>query len=746
MENIGTENNSVDFDEMTIVIPQEQISSGKNGVKKEENSDAGEKIRKFRKKRKFFLLRRTVIEDTLDLSEKSVHNVAVSEEYDEKNLTDVSDRYQIAPTPFATGGQGSVSSAIDRNLGCKVALKSLHKHICNDDSARNAFFTEAQVTATLDHPAIIPIHGLFGDSENGLHLAMKLIDGYTLKTYLTHVVKTYEIENIHNFDERRSLRNRLDTFLRVCDAIEYAHERKILHRDLKPDNIMIGKHREAYVTDWGIASRIGEPASEKLKGTPAYIAPEVVISKKADVRSDIYSLGVILFELVFLKQAFPGTDINAVIARVKAGKHMPLRHLFKCRIDVDLKAIIQKAIAVDPEKRYQNLSAFSSDLRRYLANEEVSARPDNILSRLGRWGINNRRKMIFTVMTVLLLGIGSIAYTLHREIRGSWEKHWHDRAAGTAVSAVMATSSAMETRIHKVEYLLDTFRMNVLFSTLGVDVPGYKKKNEFVTLEEYRKNPPRGFAYSPAYRTHIDLDSVCLFDFNKRKLNFEQYIYFANTAGFMRKMLFDLVNEEGDMSRITAHLRQNGSRIRTVYFALESGLFAVYPGMIDFPGDYFPPNRNWYKEARYKDGRPVWTAPYRDIGSTRELITTCAVAVKGMRGKFLGVAAIDFSLSRLAEKMLQPNGRLSRFVLSKILVNSEGDVVFDTNDSAKEKLRFPDEFLFRRMFRQKYGSLVWESDEKKVLYAFAQIPSLDILYVECLDFENLVEYIRASTI
>lgn len=746
MENIGTENNSVNFDEMTVVIPQEQISSGKTGVKKEENSDGGEKIRKFRKKRKFFLLRRTVIEDTLDLSEKNVRDVAVSEEYNEKNLTDVSVRYQIAPNPFATGGQGSISSAIDRNLGCEVALKSLHKHICNDDSARNAFFTEAQVTAALDHPAIIPIHGLFGDSENGLHLAMKLIDGYTLKTYLTHIVKTYEIENIHNFDERRSLRNRLDTFLRVCDAIEYAHERKILHRDLKPENIMIGKHRETYVTDWGIASRIGGPSGDKLKGTPAYIAPEVVSSKKADVRSDIYSLGVILFELVFLKQAFPGTDINTVIARVKAGKHTPLRHLFNCRIEADLKAIIQKAMAVDPDKRYQNLSGLSSDLRRYLANEEVSARPDNIFSRLGRWGVNNRRKMIFSVMTVLLLGIGSIAYTLHHEIRGSWEKHWHDRAAGTAVSAVMATSSAMETRIHKVEYLLDTFRMNVLFSTLGVDVPGYKKKNEFVTLEEYRKNPPRGFAYSPAYRMHIDLDSVCLFDFNKRKLNFEQYIYFANTAGFMRKMLFDLVNEEGDMSRITAHLRQNGSRIRSVYFALENGLFAVYPGMIDFPEDYFPPNRNWYKEARYKDGRPVWTAPYRDIGSTRELITTCAVAVKGMRGKFLGVAAIDFSLSRLAEKMLQPNGRLSRFVLSKILVNSEGDVVFDTNDSAKEKLRFPDDFLFRRMFRQKYGSLVWESDGKKVLYAFAQIPSLDILYVECLDFENLVEYIRASTI
>ncbi|MBR1951980.1 MAG: protein kinase [Lentisphaeria bacterium] len=746
MGNIESENNSVNFDEMTVVIPQEQISSGKSGVENEQNPDTVENSRKFRKKRKFFLLRRTVIEDTLDLSEKTVRDVAVSEEYDEKNLTDVSARYQIASTPFATGGQGSISSAIDRNLGCEVALKSLHKHICNDDSARNAFFTEAQVTATLDHPAIIPIHGLFGDSENGLHLAMKLIDGYTLKTYLTHIVQTYEIENIHNFDERRSLRNRLDTFLRVCDAVEYAHERKILHRDLKPENIMIGKHRETYVTDWGIASRIGGPASEKLKGTPAYIAPEVVISKKADVRSDIYSLGVILFELVFLKQAFPGTDINAVIARVKAGKHTPLRHLFKCRIEADLKAIVQKAIAVDPEKRYQKLADLSSDLRRYLANEEVQARPDNILSKLGRWGINNRRKMIFTVMTVLLLGIGSIAYTLHHEIRGSWEKHWHDRAAGTAVSAVMATSSAMETRIHKVEYLLDTFRMNILFSTLEIEVPGYKKKNEFVTLEEYRKNPPRGFTYSPAYRMRIDFDNVCLFDFNKRKLDPARYIYFANTANFMRKMLFDLVGEEGGRDRVTAHLRQNGSRLRTVYFALENGLFAVYPGMTDFPADYFPPNRNWYKEAQYKDGRPVWTAPYRDIGSTRELITTCAVAVKGMRGKFLGVAAIDFSLSRLAAKMLQQTGRLGRFTQSKILVNKEGEVVFDTNGSDKEKLRLPDEFLFRRMFRQKYGSLVWEYDGKRMLYAFARIPSLDILYVECLDFEALVEYIRASTI
>ena len=435
-----------------------------------------------------------------------------------------------------------------------------------------------------------------------------------------------------------------------------------------------------------------------------------------------------------------------MIARVKAGKHTPMRHLFNCRVEGDLKAIIQKAMAAYPEKRYQKLSDLSSDLRRYLANEEVSARPDNLLSRLGRWGVNNRRKMIFCVMTVLLLGIGGIAYTLHREILGSLEKHWHGKASGTAVSAVMATSSAMESRIHKVEYILDTFRMNVLFSSLGVDVPGYKKKNKFVTLEEYQKNPPRGFAYSPAYRMHIDLDNVCLFDYNKRQLELSQYIYFASTANFMRKMLFDLVSEQGDIGEVAALLRQKGSEIRTVYFALENGLFGVYPGVADFPADYYPPNRQWYKAAQYKDGRPVWTTPYRDIGSTRELITTCAVAVKGMRNKFIGVAAVDFSLSRLADKMLQQQGRFSRFVLSKLLVNQDGEVVFDTRKSDKENFRLPDDFLFRRMFRQKYGSLVWENGGKKVLYAFAQIPSLNILYVECFDFHNLVEFVRASTI
>jgi serine/threonine protein kinase len=582
MQNIGAENNSDNFDEATVVIPQDQISSGKTGVEKDFDVETVEKNRKFRKKRKFFLLRRTVVEDTLDLSEKSVRDVAVSEEYDEKNLTDVSDRYQIAPNPFATGGQGSISSAIDRNLGCEVALKSLHKHICNDDSARNAFFTEAQVTASLDHPAIIPIHGLFGDSENGLHLAMKLIDGYTLKTYLTHIVQTYEIENIHNFDERRSLRNRLDTFLRVCDAVEYAHERKILHRDLKPENIMIGKHRETYVTDWGIASRIGGSASEKVKGTPAYIAPEVVTSKKADVRSDIYSLGVILFELVFLKRAFPGNDVASVLARVKAGKHSPMRHLFKCRIETDLKAVILKAIAPDPEKRYQSMTHFSGDLRRYLAHEEVSAHPDNIFTRLGRWGINNRRKMIFTVMFFLLLGIAGIAYTLHREIRGSWEKHWSDKAAGIASASVMSTSAGMEQNIQKVEYLLETFKMNIVFSTLNIEIPGYQRKNIFVTPEQYLKNPPASFAYSPAYRIKIDLENVCLFGFNKQKLNVKKLGNFSNTTDFMRKMLSELNSEELKNKEPLPEKYFQVGCVRTVYFALENGLFAVYPGMVDF--------------------------------------------------------------------------------------------------------------------------------------------------------------------
>jgi hypothetical protein len=281
---------------------------------------------------------------------------------------------------------------------------------------------------------------------------------------------------------------------------------------------------------------------------------------------------------------------------------------------------------------------------------------------------------------------------------------------------------------------------------LNIEIPGHQRKNIFVTPEQYLKNPPASFAYSPAYRMKIDLENVCLFDFNKQKLNVKKLGNFSNTTDFMRKMLSELNSEELKNKEPLPEKYFQVGCVRTVFFALENGLFAVYPGMVDFPKNYYPPNRGWYKQAQYKDGFPTWTSPYYDIGKTRELVTTCSVAVKGMRSKFIGVAAVDFSLGKLADMLLRPSGRLNRFTLAKLLVNQEGKCLFKMSPPSGGTLTLPDDFPGLRMFSRKYGTLVQETPRGKILYAFALIPSINTLYVECFDLELLVEHIRISSI
>ena len=182
---------------------------------------------------------------------------------------------------FAEGGQATISVARDKNLKRIVAVKSLKKNLMNQDNVEESFITEAKVTAQLDHPAIIPIYGLNNDSDDGIHLVMKLVNGKTLREYLRNVILNYRMKGIRSFDEEAALGKRLEIFLHVCDAIAYAHHRNIMHRDLKPENIMLGEYMEVYVMDWGIARKIRTPENSPplphdVSGTPRYFSPEAL--------------------------------------------------------------------------------------------------------------------------------------------------------------------------------------------------------------------------------------------------------------------------------------------------------------------------------------------------------------------------------------------------------------------------------------------------------------------------------------
>ena len=291
---------------------------------------------------------------------------------------------------FAQGGTATLSIARDRNLKRLVAVKSLKMDSPNIAELLDAFVTEAKVTAQLDHPGVIPIYGLSRDADNGIHLVMKLVNGKTLREYLRNTVLNYRIRGIDAFDENMQLRKRLEIFLRVCDTIVYAHHRGVIHRDLKPENIMIGEFMEVFVMDWGLARVIlrGErcPATEKkIYGTPRYFPPEVLRGEPLDFRSDIFTLGLILQEIVTLQYAIAGNNKKDIINHGLRAAIEPVEHLFNWKIDKDLQCIIRKATAYNLEDRYQTAEALAEDVRRYMAGLSLSAEEDNLLDRFLRF-------------------------------------------------------------------------------------------------------------------------------------------------------------------------------------------------------------------------------------------------------------------------------------------------------------------------------------------------------------------------
>ena len=174
--------------------------------------------------------------------------------------------------------------------------------------------------------------------------------------------------------ETKQLHDRLEIFLKVCDMVAYAHEKRILHRDLKPSNIMLGKQDDVYVMDWGIAEphASDEPlqAPEDTSGTVCYLAPEIMRRKKYDERSDVYSLGLVLFDLVYLHTAFTElkTDKEVCFYAIR-GKTSHRSHDYGYRVPIWLRQTIDYAIYPDPDRRTPSVAIMIEQIRRGMAKD-----------------------------------------------------------------------------------------------------------------------------------------------------------------------------------------------------------------------------------------------------------------------------------------------------------------------------------------------------------------------------------------
>ena len=271
-------------------------------------------------------------------------------------------RYALK-TVLGKGGLGTVYAAWDPLLSRTVALKTLH--IDADPAARESldalFLNEARAAAGLSHPHIVTVFDA-GPSDTGVYIAMERLQGQDLRHLLLQGVRPGPIEAAQ-------------VVRRVADALAYAHRKGVVHCDVKPANIFMTGRMHPKVLDFGIA-RVAHrdvPALEGVvAGSPYYLAPEQMDGRSVDRRSDVYSLGVVLYELLVGKKPFEGKSLEEITAAVKTAEVVPA-HRVSPKIPLGLSVIAGRAMARDPDQRYPSARHLSMELRHWVDSAEARA-------------------------------------------------------------------------------------------------------------------------------------------------------------------------------------------------------------------------------------------------------------------------------------------------------------------------------------------------------------------------------------
>jgi serine/threonine protein kinase len=303
-------------------------------------------------------------------------------------------RYRLS-RQIARGGMGRIYEGVELRLKRRVAVKVSTL----GDAGNLRFVREAEILASLAHPNIVPIHGFGVDTFGRACYTMKLIKGRTLQAILDGL-RHRDAELMRQFTRDRLL----DIFRKVCDAMAFSHAANIIHRDLKPENVMVGEFGEVQLMDWGLAKEVGgvdhvattvrlggvEPADfgrtleGEVMGTPQYMSPEQAEGRvmELDVRSDIYSLGAVLYAVLTLRAPVDGGTVEEVLTKVKRGeitsmvspstqfRHMRLRAVVAARrmhgnVPDALQAVVRRAMHLRPAGRYQSVSELSADIEAY---------------------------------------------------------------------------------------------------------------------------------------------------------------------------------------------------------------------------------------------------------------------------------------------------------------------------------------------------------------------------------------------
>ena len=327
------------------------------------------------------------------------------------------------------GGMGLVFEGEDLKLGRRVAIKLLPAELASEPGAFERFEREARAASSLDHPNICSIYQL-GEHEGQPFIVMQLLEGMTLREWIEAGVE-------RGTPARR--RELIDYAIQIADGLDAAHQKGIIHRDIKPANIFITRRGQAKILDFGVAKFVenaeATPSVETDEasvppdvnptrtaaslGTPSYLSPEQIRRQKLDTRTDLFSLGLVLYEMATSQRAFPGSTTTVIREAVLQAPTVPLRELTP-DIPPALEQIISKALAKDRDQRWQTAREFADELRR-VRETSLPAEPAASTDERAPVAFALRRhyKKLLAVAALLIAAIATFAVVHHRSVRAS---------------------------------------------------------------------------------------------------------------------------------------------------------------------------------------------------------------------------------------------------------------------------------------------------------------------------------------
>jgi tetratricopeptide (TPR) repeat protein len=378
------------------------------------------------------------------------------------------------------GGLGRVYVARDEELGRDVALKEIRPDKVAEADLRGRFVLEAEINGGLEHPGIVPVYSLGTYADGRPVYAMRFVEGDSLK----EAIDAYHKEHARPDPNAVEFRKLLGRFIDVCEAIAFAHSKGVLHRDLKPHNVMLGRFGETLLIDWGLAKATGrrEPVGPAaaceatlvppsgsghaptlgVLGSPPYMSPEQSAGAVESLGplTDVYGLGAILFALLTGEPPVEGGAVEEVLDRARRGAIRPPRSL-NANIPRALEAVCLKALATRPDDRYPSARALADDLERWLADEPVCAVREPFAEQVRRWAKRNRTAFASASAALLagLVGISALAAQQFRANVRLGAALAETRKAQAATRTALAQSEESRNQAEAVSaFLVEAFR------------------------------------------------------------------------------------------------------------------------------------------------------------------------------------------------------------------------------------------------------------------------------------------------